>query len=89
MLSTLVDDWSLLASDERKALVAEIFEEITASELGIVGFLPREAWKPYLLAVVPIEAAKVPTERKTGVKHAEVVTVRLARDERGWLRLAG
>jgi len=29
------------------------------------------------------------TERKTGVKHAEVVTARLAQDERGWLRLAG
>ena len=24
-----------------------------------------------------------------GVKHAEVVTARLVRDERGWLRLAG
>ena len=28
------------------------------------------------------------TERKTGVKHAEVVTTRLLQDERGWLRLA-
>jgi tRNA(Arg) A34 adenosine deaminase TadA len=29
------------------------------------------------------------SERKTGVKHAEVVTARLVQDERGWLRLAG
>jgi hypothetical protein len=29
------------------------------------------------------------TERKTGVKHAEVVTAQLVQDERGWLRLAG
>jgi hypothetical protein len=29
------------------------------------------------------------SERKTGVKRAEVVTVRLVQDERGWLRLAG
>jgi len=26
---------------------------------------------------------------RRGVKHAEVVTVGLVRDERGWLRLAG
>jgi len=30
----------------------------------------------------------VPSERKTGVKHAEVITARLVQDERGWLRLA-
>src|SRR5439155_26946863 len=29
------------------------------------------------------------SERKTGVKHAEVVTGRLVRDDRGWLPLAG
>jgi hypothetical protein len=29
------------------------------------------------------------SERKTGVKHAEVVTARLVQDERGLLRLAG
>src|SRR5207245_1804277 len=29
------------------------------------------------------------SERKTGVKHAEVVTTRLVQDEGGWLRLAG
>src|SRR5439155_7492254 len=28
-------------------------------------------------------------ERKTGVKHAEVITAWLIQDERGWLRLAG
>jgi hypothetical protein len=28
-------------------------------------------------------------ERKTGVKHAELITVQLVQDERGWLRLAG
>ena len=29
------------------------------------------------------------SERKTGVKHTEVVTSQLVQDERGWLRLAG
>jgi hypothetical protein len=31
----------------------------------------------------------VGSERKTGVKHAEVITARLVQDDRGWLRLAG
>jgi hypothetical protein len=35
---------------------------------------------------VEVEA---PTERKTGVKRAEVIKARLLQDERGWLRLAG
>ncbi len=29
------------------------------------------------------------TERKTGVKDAEVITAQLVQDERGWLQLAG
>jgi hypothetical protein len=29
------------------------------------------------------------SERKTGVKRAEVITAWLVQDERGWLRLAG
>jgi len=29
------------------------------------------------------------SERKTGLKHAEVITARVVQDERGWLRLAG
>ena len=31
----------------------------------------------------------ITSERKTGVKHAEVITARLVQDERGWLRLGG
>ena len=37
----------------------------------------------------PLTAPWVLSERKTGVKHAEVITARLLQDERGWLRLAG
>jgi len=29
------------------------------------------------------------SERKTGVKDAEVITIRIVQNERGWLRLAG
>jgi hypothetical protein len=88
MLSTLVDDWDYLAAEERKALITDIFEQITAGARGIEDFLPREPWKRYMRVVVPSEANQVPTERKTGVKHAEVITARLVKDERGWLKLA-
>jgi len=55
---------------------------------------PRADWKFYVTAAVPKpgrcrSTPKGSTERKTGVKHAEVITVRLLQDERGWLRLAG
>jgi hypothetical protein len=48
-------------------------------------------WRPYIVAAIPkpVVVLRAPTERKTGVKRAEVVTARLVQDERGWLRLAG
>jgi hypothetical protein len=82
--------------EERKRLVASIFEVITLStnqeELDCT---PRESWMAYVRAVIPATKPNESTpseggsERKTGVKHAEVVTARLVQDERGWLRLAG
>jgi hypothetical protein len=68
------------------ALASEVFR---ATEAGIDDFLPRERWNDYMRAVVPAEAKKATTERKTGVKRAEVITARRVEDERGWLRLAG
>ena len=49
--------------------------------------VPREGWRPYMKAT--LTAPRVLSERKTGVKRAEVITARLVQDERGWLRLAG
>ena len=76
MLATLVDDWEYLAAEERKALVGEVFEEITASERGIEDFLPTETWKRYMRAVVPSDADRVPTERKTGLEPATLTLAR-------------
>src|SRR2546422_10960242 len=42
----------------------------------------------YRRAETRIPEEKCP-ERKTGARHAEVITARLIQDERGWLRLAG
>jgi hypothetical protein len=36
-----------------------------------------------------LTAPRVLSERKTGVKHAEVITARVVQDARRWLRLAG
>jgi hypothetical protein len=45
----------------------------------------------YIFAAIPkpVTGLRAPTERKTGVKRADVITARLVQDERGWLRLAG
>jgi hypothetical protein len=53
-------------------------------------------WEPYVDAVLAKKRAAESasdsasaSERKTGVKRAEVITARVVQDERGWLRLAG
>ncbi|HEV8534522.1 MAG TPA: SHOCT domain-containing protein [Candidatus Limnocylindria bacterium] len=84
-IRSLVDHWGAMTVEERKRLIGFVFEDIRAGVDGIKRFLPREDWRRYMAAVVQ---GCLP-ERKTGVKHAEVVTARIAQDERGWLRLAG
>ena len=76
MLRTLVDDWAFLTTDERRALVGEVFEEIKANPDGIEDFLPRELWKDYMRAVVPEVPEQVPTERKTGLEPATLTLAR-------------
>ncbi len=90
MLATLVDDWDEMTSEERRHLIGTVFAEVYADKDGISKMLPREDWKPYMAAVLRTPAAleRWGTERKTGVKRAEVITARLVQDERGWLRLA-
>jgi hypothetical protein len=89
-----------MTGDERKRMLALIFTEIRADHVEgkrlLVTFKPWPHWEPYVDAALARKAAtesagdSVSTsERKTGVKHAEVVTARLVQDERGWLRLAG
>ncbi len=50
--------------------------------------LPNACFSAIDLLLVVARVTKLGVERKTGVKHAEVVTGRLVQDERGWLRLA-
>jgi hypothetical protein len=83
-----VDKWDAMDADERKQMLAAIFDSITASAEGVNRLEPCADWKPYVVAAIP-KPVRLATERKTGVKHADVVTARLVQDERGWLRLAG
>ena len=81
-----VDDRPDTKSDRRKRLVRLCSREIVVGDDGVSKLVPREGWRPYMKAT--LTAPRVLAERKTGVKHAEVITARLLQDERGWLRLA-
>jgi hypothetical protein len=80
-------------------LLQMIFSEIRADHTvdGLkIEFRPRPVWEPYVEAVLARQRQGLDTvvpvttsERKTGLKVGDVETVRLVRDKRGWLRLAG
>jgi hypothetical protein len=78
-----------MTAEERRRVVDVVFAEVHASSKGIARTLPREDWKPSMAAVrrTPVVLDRWGTERKTGVKRAEVITAQLVQDERGWLRL--
>jgi hypothetical protein len=90
ILTTLVDAWEGANADEKKQAVARIFDSITGNGEGVDRLEPCEDWRPFMVAAIPkpVTILRAPTERKTGVKHAEVITARLVQEERGWLRLA-
>src|SRR3989442_336761 len=98
-LQSVVDDWPIMTDEEKKRVLQMIFSEIradhTANGLSI-GLKAKAIWEPYVEAVLARQRqvlsdppTVITSERKTGVKDAEVITVRLLQDERGWLRLAG
>jgi hypothetical protein len=90
VLTTLVQEWDALSADEKKRTLAAVFDSITASAEGVNRLEPCESWRPYVIAAIPqpVQMREGPTERKTGVKHADVITTRVVQDARGWLRLA-
>ena len=73
--------WDSLDPAERGRVLETIFESLKLDSQRIVAATPRAGWIDYF--------ERVFLERKTGVKHAEVVTTRLVQNERGWLRLVG
>ena len=69
VLRTLVDDWGRLADDERRRMLAAIFDSVKASAEGIDRLEPSEDWRPYVEAAFS-RSVRVPTERKTGFEPA-------------------
>jgi hypothetical protein len=98
-IQAVVDDWPEMTGDERKRMLQLIFSEIRADHVNgklVVTFKALPHLEPYVEAVLAKKKAAESgsdlvstSERKTGVKHAEVITARLVQDDRGWLRLAG
>jgi hypothetical protein len=86
-----VQKWDAMLADERKRMLAAIFDSIAASADGVNRLEPCDPRRPYVVAAIPqpVEVREGPTERKTGLYVPNVETTRLVRDDRGWLRLAG
>jgi site-specific DNA recombinase len=70
VLQTLVAEWDGMTTDERKRMLAAIFDSVTASADGVDRLEPCEDWRPYIVAAIPKERALVPAERKTGLEPA-------------------
>jgi hypothetical protein len=49
----VVEDWPDVTLEERKRLVASIFEVITLDDTRELDWTPRESWKDYARAVIP------------------------------------
>jgi hypothetical protein len=72
VLKTLVDQWDAMTADERKRMLAAIFDSVTASAEGVDRLEPCEDWRPYIVAAIPkpVTVLRAPTERKTGFEPA-------------------
>jgi site-specific DNA recombinase len=53
MLKTLVDEWDTMTADERKRLLGDIFDSVTATTEGVDRLEPCEDWRPYIIAALP------------------------------------
>lgn len=53
VLKTLVDHWAEMTTDEKKRMLAAIFDSVTATADGITRLEPCEDWRPYLVAAIP------------------------------------
>ena len=53
LLTTLVEEWATMNADERKRMLAAIFDSITANAEGVDRLEPCEDWRPYIVAAIP------------------------------------
>ena len=68
-----------MTADERKRMLAAIFDRITAGADGVDRLEPCEEWKPYVAAAIPkpVWVREGPSERKTGLEPATPTLARL------------
>ena len=87
-----------MTDDEENGVLRLVFSEIrpiTSSMGPRIEFRPLQVWEPYIEAVLARQrqaqdtlAPVTTSERKTGLKRADVITAQPLQDDRGWLRLA-
>jgi hypothetical protein len=53
VLTTLVEEWATMNADDRKRMLAAIFDSITANAEGVDRLEPCEDWRPYIVAAIP------------------------------------
>jgi hypothetical protein len=53
ILGSLVDKWDAMEADERKQMLAAIFDSVTADAEGVARLEPCEDWRPYVVAAIP------------------------------------
>jgi hypothetical protein len=68
VLTTLVDEWATMTAEERKRMLAAIFDSITANGEGVEWLEPCEDWRPYIVAAIP---KPVPVSPDVGAIGAE------------------
>jgi hypothetical protein len=71
-----VDEWYRMTTDERKRMLASIFDSIAAGADGVDRLEPCEDWRPYVVAAIPKAVPLVPAERKTGLEPATLTLAR-------------
>jgi hypothetical protein len=78
MLTTLVEDWDEMTTDERRRVIGTVFAEVHVADGAIAKMLPRDDWKPYMEAVLrtPTTLKRWGTERKTGLEPATLTLAR-------------
>jgi hypothetical protein len=76
-----------MTAEEKKRVLAAIFDSVTASAEGVDRLEPCEDWRPYIVAAIPkpVTDLRAPTERKTGLEPS--VAHRLITFRAGWLEL--
>jgi hypothetical protein len=59
------DEWATITADERKRILAAIFESVTTTADGVDRLEPCEDWRHYVVAAIP-KPVKVPNDPDRG-----------------------